>query len=238
MITLAVDSAGKAAGVAILKESQLLYENYLDNGLTHSQTLLPMLKSALAACSLQVADVGLMGVAAGPGSFTGLRIGMALVKGLALPQNILCAGVSTLEAMARSVYLPQGSVVICALDARRGEVYAAAFQVEGDLVRRLMPDKTGLPQQLLAPVMARCKNPVFVIGDGAEVCYNELKKIGPLTLLPERWRKGRAAGVAYAALDAWQQGKAVQAGQLTVAYHRLSQAEREREKKLKETNGL
>ena len=127
-ITLAVDSAGKAAGIAILRDEALIYESYLDAGLTHSETLLPMLKSALAATGIAPAEINLYAVSAGPGSFTGLRIGMALAKGLALPNQTPCIGVSTLEALALSVFVPQGSIVVAAEDARRGEVYYAAFE--------------------------------------------------------------------------------------------------------------
>lgn len=231
MITVAVDSAAKAAGIAILCEDKLLYESYLDNGLTHSETLLPMLKSALSAVKLTPAEVDLWAVGAGPGSFTGLRIGMALIKGLALPHNTPCVGVSSLEALANSVYLPVGSDIISAVDARRGEVYAAAFTVTENKVERLCEDATGLVDALLSPVLENRKNPLFIIGDGAKVCYNSLEEKMPV-ILPAHLSQGRACGVAFAAKRIFAEGGSVTADRLTPAYHRLSQAQRERQEKL------
>ena len=100
MNILAVDTAGKTAGVALLQDDRLLYEVYLDGGMTHSETLMPMIDSCLKLCGLTCADIDLYAVNAGPGSFTGLRIGLAAVKGLAFPRETLCAPVSTLEALA------------------------------------------------------------------------------------------------------------------------------------------
>ena len=103
MNILAVDTAGKTAGVALLQDDRLLYEVYLDGGMTHSETLMPMIDTCLKMCGLTCADIDLYAVNAGPGSFTGLRIGLAAVKGLAFPRETLCAPVSTLEALAAAL---------------------------------------------------------------------------------------------------------------------------------------
>ena len=103
MNILAVDTAGKTAGVALLQDDRLLYEVYLDGGMTHSETLMPMIDTCLKLCGLTCADIDLYAVNAGPGSFTGLRIGLAAVKGLAFPRETLCAPVSTLEALAAAL---------------------------------------------------------------------------------------------------------------------------------------
>ena len=123
MNILAVDTAGKTAGVALLQDDRLLYEVYLDAGMTHSETLMPMIDTCLKMCGMTCADIDLYGVNAGPGSFTGLRIGLAAVKGLAFPRETLCAPVSTLEALA-AAHTGEGTV-LCALDARRAQVYSA-----------------------------------------------------------------------------------------------------------------
>ena len=115
MNILAVDTAGKTAGVALLQDDRLLYEVYLDAGMTHSETLMPMIDTCLKTCGMTCADIDLYGVNAGPGSFTGLRIGLAAVKGLAFPRETLCAPVSTLEALA-AAHTGEGTV-LCALDA-------------------------------------------------------------------------------------------------------------------------
>ena len=109
MNILAVDTAGKTAGVALLQDDRLLYEVYLDAGMTHSETLMPMIDTCLKMCGMTCADIDLYGVNAGPGSFTGLRIGLAAVKGLAFPRETLCAPVSTLEALAAAHTLYRGS---------------------------------------------------------------------------------------------------------------------------------
>ena len=233
MITLGLDSSGRAAGAAVLRDEQLIYESYLDNGLTHSETLLPMVEAALAACGLSAAQLDLIGVGAGPGSFTGLRIGMALAKGLALPGDLPCAAVSSLEGIARGIFLPEGAAVLAAEDARRGEVYYAGFCRQGEALVRLCPDSVGRPAAAAGLFLGEEKN-IFVVGDGAQVCYNELKELLPLEPVPAPWRLGRAAGIALCARAVFAQGGAVSAAQLRPAYHRLSQAQRERQEKLKE----
>ena len=233
MITLALDSSGKAAGVALLRDEELIYESYLNNGLTHSETLLPMVQSALEAAKTGLSEVGLIAVGAGPGSFTGLRIGMALAKGLALPRPVPCAAVSSLEGIARGIFLPEGALVLAAEDARRGEVYYAAFRREGASLLRLCPDAVGRPAAVL-DLLAGEEKTVFVVGDGAKVCYNDLKEKVPLEPVPDLWRLGRAAGVALAGRALWLAGGAQDAALLRPAYHRLSQAQRERLEKTKE----
>ena len=128
MNILAVDTAGKTVGVALLQDDRLLYERYLDAGMTHSETLMPLIDNCLKLCGMGCKDIDLYGVNAGPGSFTGLRIGLAAVKGLAFPRETLCAPVSTLEALA-AAHTGCGTV-LCALDARRAQVYSAAFDLE------------------------------------------------------------------------------------------------------------
>ena len=125
MTIFGLDSAGKTAGIAILRDSRLIYECYLATGHTHSETLLCLCKNAFDAAGLSPAEIDVFAAAAGPGSFTGLRIGLAAVKGLAFPHDTPCAAVSTLEALAYSAAVE--GTLLCALDARRGEVYWAGF---------------------------------------------------------------------------------------------------------------
>lgn len=223
MNLLAVDSAGKSAAVAVLRDDTLLYEAQCSNGLTHSETLLPMIDTALRACGLTVADLDVLGVTNGPGSFTGLRIGLSLVKGLALPRQIPCAPVSTLEALARGM-AGQGTVV-GALDARRGQVYWAGFDLETH--ERLTPDDAA-PVEALEKFVSGCKKPLFFVGDGALLCYNRYSEVPGVLPCPQPLRVLRAAGVALAARQLWQDGRAVPPAALLPDYHRLSQAERDR----------
>ena len=127
MNILAIDTAGRSAAVAVMQNDRLLYEQIGNTGLTHSETLLPMVDAALRAAGLTCDDIDLYGVTNGPGSFTGLRIGLAAVKGLALPRQTPCCGVSTLAALAFG--LAGCGTVIGAQDARRGQVYWAGFDL-------------------------------------------------------------------------------------------------------------
>lgn len=158
MNILAVDTAGKTVGVALLQDDRLLYECYLDAGMTHSETLMPLIDNCLKLCGMGCKDIDLYGVNAGPGSFTGLRIGLAAVKGLAFPRETLCAPVSTLEALA-AAHTGCGTV-LCALDARRAQVYSAAFDLETH--ERLMDDDARAVADL-AEFVENCKKPLFLL---------------------------------------------------------------------------
>ena len=182
MNILAVDTAGKTVGVALLQDDRLLYECYLDAGMTHSETLMPLIDNCLKLCGMGCKDIDLYGVNAGPGSFTGLRIGLAAVKGLAFPRETLCAPVSTLEALA-AAHTGCGTV-LCALDARRAQVYSAAFDLETH--ERLMDDDARAVADL-AEFVENCKKPLFFVGDGAALCYNKYGNVpGVLCALDAR----------------------------------------------------
>ena len=223
MNILAIDTAGKSAGVAILAEDALRYECTLNAGFTHSETLLPMVDAALRQTGLTLDDSGLYAVNAGPGSFTGLRIGLAAVKGLALPRQTPCAAVSTLAALA-ACHTGEGTVV-CALDARRGQVYWAAFDLAAHT--RLTPDDAA-PVAALAAFLKNCKKPYFFVGDGAALCYNEYGQMPGCLFVPAAAGASRAAGTALIAQKMAAAGQTVSAAALLPCYHRLSQAERER----------
>ena len=187
MNILAVDTAGKTAGVALLQDDRLLYEVYLDGGMTHSETLMPMIDSCLKLCGLTCADIDLYAVNAGPGSFTGLRIGLAAVKGLAFPRETLCAPVSTLEALA-AAHTGEGTV-LCALDARRAQVYSAAFDLATHT--RLLDDDARAVTDL-ADFVENCKKPLFFVGDGAGLCYNKYSNVPGVLQTPPALRGGRS----------------------------------------------
>lgn len=227
MNILAVDTAGKTAGVALMQDDRLLYECYLDGGLTHSETLLPLIDHCLRLCGLGCAEIDLYGVNAGPGSFTGLRIGLAAVKGLAFPRQTLCAPVSTLEALA-AAHVGEGTV-LCALDARRSQVYSAAFDLATH--QRLLDDDARAVDEL-AEFAENCKKPLFFVGDGAALCYNKYGQLPGVLPVPPALAGGRAAAVALAARRMALAGQAVLPEALLPDYHRLSQAERERAAKL------
>lgn len=227
MTVLGLDCAGKTAGVALCRDGELFYESRLCAGFTHSETLLPLCEEALRACRLSLQDISLLAVTAGPGSFTGLRIGLATVKGLAFAHGTPCAGVSTLEALAFCAP-PVGSCV-CALDARRGEVYHAGFSMGPQGPARLWPDGHG-PASALAGQALCLPGPVWLLGDGAPLVLDALggRRAQDIFLLPEHARCPGALGVCRAALQVQPQS----AETLAPRYLRLSHAERERAEKL------
>lgn len=219
----ALDSSGKTASVCLLAGERVLYQELLNAGLTHSETLLPLAQRAFERTGLAPERVGLYAVTGGPGSFTGLRIGMALVKGLALPHATPALQVSTLAALALGSEL-QGTV-IPALDARRGEVYWAAFG-QGAEFSRLLPDTAG-PAADAAAFAAKPGGPVFFVGDGAEICYNAFS-YGPNVRPAPDNQPNIALGAAQIARCQWRGGKPLPAAALRPEYQRIPQAERER----------
>ena len=227
MKILAFETSAKAASVAITDNGKLLGESYQNTGLTHSQTLMVMAEDLLKACNLSVKDVQAVAVAAGPGSFTGVRFGVAAAKGFAWGAELPCYGVSTLEAMALNLGVWEGYVVP-AMDARRNQVYTAIFRAEKGALTRVEEDMA----ISLAELGEKIKNfaqPVFLVGDGALLCYNTLlEEVPGLVLPPEHRMHQRAAGVALAAQRQADAGDPGNGGALTPNYLRLSQAERER----------
>lgn len=225
MNILAIESSAKAACVALCRDEFLVAESYQNSGLTHSRTLMPLCEGMLSNCGVSLSDVDLIAVANGPGSFTGLRIGIATAKGLAWPEEKPCLGVSTLEAMAWNLCGVSG-VVCCAMDARRQQVYNALFRMTENGPERLTEDRAISLEELFAdPQVANA----MVVGDGAELCVRYAQERGiALRLAPPNLRYQHAWGVARAALEQWRAGVRGSGGDLAANYLRLSQAERER----------
>ena len=229
---LAFETSAKAASVALLENGKLLGQSYQNTGLTHSQTLLQMAEDLLKTCGKTPADVKSVAVAAGPGSFTGVRIGVAAAKGFAWGGELPCVGVSTLEAMAESLGAWQGTVVPT-MDARRSQTYTAIFRAEEGKLTRLEEDQA-ISYAELGEKIKNCEKPIFLVGDGAEICYNILQETVPgLVLTPEHRRHQRASGVALVAEKTLASGEKPDGGSLKPNYLRLSQAERERLEKQK-----
>lgn len=227
MKILALETSAKSVSAAVAEDGVILAAAYQNNGLTHSRTLMPLVDSMLCNASLTLDDIDLIAVAHGPGSFTGLRIGLATVKGLAFVNNTPCAGVSTLEALA----LPQQGegTVLCALDARRGEVYWAAFDLATHA--RLTPD-AAQPVDALTDFVSNCKKPLFFVGDGAQLCYNKFGAQPGVLSCPPSLQAPRALGICLAALRMQADGETCPPEALRPQYLRLSQAERERAERL------
>ena len=227
MKILALESSATAASVALCEDEALIAQSFRDTGLTHSQTLLPMTEELLAHCGLTVADLDLIAVAAGPGSFTGLRIGVTTAKGLAWAAQLPCAGCSTLEAMAWNLAGLDGELC-AAMDARRHQVYNARFRAENGTITRLTEDRAIALEDLIEELRGT-KTTQIVLGDGARLCWEALTAAGiPARLAPPNLRQQTAWGVARLGLELAKAGQTVPPEELVPVYHRLSQAERER----------
>ena len=235
MMILALESSATACSVALTRDGNVLAQAFQHSGLTHSRTLLPMVNNVLNSCGESMEHVDVVAVAAGPGSFTGLRIGVATAKGLAWPEDKDCAACSTLESMAWPLAHMKGKLIVCAMDARRSQVYNALFLATGDGLERLSEDRA-ISLADLAEEVKKYENEKIVVGDGAKLCYNTLSEMGlSLTLAPEHLRMQSGWGVARAAEELAKQGKLIKGEALNAVYHRLSQAERERMEKQKNT---
>ena len=232
MLTLAFETSAKAASVALTENGKLLAESYQNTGLTHSQTLMVMAEDLLKQCGKTMSDVTAVAVAEGPGSFTGVRIGVSAAKGLAWGGQIPCYGVSTLEAMAVSLGVYEGHICAC-MDARRNQVYNALFLVDNGKIERISEDRaialTDLQEEL-----EHIDGPIFLVGDGSMLTHKTLSgAIDSLILPPEHRMHQRAVGVALLAEKKQADGETGDGNALSPNYLRLSQAERERMEKEK-----
>lgn len=223
MKILSVDSSAKTASVAVTDGTTLLSECFVNAGLTHSRTLMPMVDNALSQADLKIENIDAICVNAGPGSFTGIRIGVAAVKGLALATDKPCSGVSTLESIAYN-FIDEDAIVCAAMDARCNQVYAALFNVENGAVSRICDDYA-VPICELAEEISKLGKTVILAGDGAELCFNAMKdSVSNVKLSAEFRRYQRAYGAALAALA---NNEFTDSSILAPVYLRMPQAERE-----------
>lgn len=233
MRILAFDSTATAASVAICDEGKVLSEFLVNAGLTHSRTLVPMLDASLSNTDSDLKSIDALAISNGPGSFTGVRIGVAVAKGIAFAENLPCIEVSTLESMAYNLVLTD-CIVCAAMDARCAQVYNAIFEIKYGEVVRLCDDRALAIADLKAELTEKYTDKrIILVGDGAELCFKELIDTNlSVELAPPALRYQRASSVAAAAFDKLNKGKKPKsASELLPAYLRLSQAERELKKK-------
>ncbi len=229
---LAVESSAGPASCALVRVDEKGYtircEAAVNTKLTHSQTLLPMITDMMKNAGASLSDMDVLAVAAGPGSFTGVRIGVAAVKGLAFADDLPCVSVSTLAGMAaRWSGTPYTGQILTAMDARCGQIYTALFSCENGVVTRLTPDEA-LPIATVGERLKEQAAELLAVGDGATLCYETLKETLPtLRLAPDEWRFQHAVGVAKAAIERIKQGEWGSGDTLLPRYLRLPQAERE-----------
>ena len=227
MKILSFDTSAKTAAVAVVDDRNVLATAQITTNLTHSQTLLPLCEQLLHTAGITLADIDCFAVSNGPGSFTGLRIGIGTVKGLAQGINKPCIGVSTLQALCYNYYGLDG-VICAAMDARRNQVYTAIYDANG---MQCLLDDCALPVEELGEILNQYPS-VTLVGDGAKLVFRQLTdKLSGLKLAPPALLYQNAASVALAAFDLLEQSEPLQAEALTPRYLRLPQAERERMEK-------
>jgi tRNA threonylcarbamoyladenosine biosynthesis protein TsaB len=224
MKTLAFECSAVAASVCVYENGRVLGHTFSSVPLTHSQTLMPMAESLLSNLKISFSDIDRLAIANGPGSFTGVRIGIAAVKGLAAPRNLSCVGVSTLLSMAHQI--PENAIICALMDARCGQVYNALYKYEGGKLITVTEPRALSVEELCAEINEK----VIFVGDGVKVHKNKISELlgeKAVFAMPQHCLQ-RAASVAYAALEKTP----VNPEDLSVVYLRKPQAEREREEKL------
>ena len=234
MKILALESTAVAGSAALVEDEKVLGEFYCNTALTHSQTLMPMVEQLLACTRTALEDVDLFAVTAGPGSFTGVRIGVSSVKGMAMALEKPCCAVSTLEAMACGASMVEG--LVCALmDARCGQVYTALFRVSGGRVERLTKDSAVSAAEAAAACAAWPGEKLYLAGGrrgplrpAAGIPGAERRAAAGAGALP-----ARQAAPARAALAMAGRGEVLSADRLAPIYLRVPQAERELKKRLR-----
>lgn len=226
MLTLALDTSAVTASVALVRDSRTVASFSVTNKLTHSQTLLPMIDAAFRISGLEISDLSLIAVSHGPGSFTGLRIGISTVKGLCFAHNLPCVGISTLEALAYNLIDCEGALICPCMDARRNEFYNALFEVKQRSLIRLTPDRAISGEALASELGGR---DFIVCGDGA---VKFVEGFAPdLRLAGEGARLQNAVSTALLAEKKYACGEFVAGERLTPVYLRQSGAERKKNDK-------
>ena len=229
MKILALETSAKAVSAAVVENGKVLCSGYQDTGLTHSRTLMPIVEHILKNADLTMADMDAIAGAAGPGSFTGIRIGVSAAKGLAFAVAKPAIGVSTLAAMARNVAFADG-LVICAMDARRSQIYNAVFEAKDGHLTRLTEDRA-IALADLAEEMKADPRPKTIVGDGARLCFDFLQNANvPCRLAPPHLVMQNAMSVALEAESLAAEGALTDAQELQPVYLRPAQAERLRQK--------
>ena len=231
MKILAIDTSATAASVCLAVEDKILGSFYTNTALTHSQTLVPMVEQVLKTTQTDVDELDCIAVNAGPGSFTGVRIGVAAAKGIAFKNNLPCVPVSTLESMAYNM-LGSDCVVCAVMDARCSQVYNALFKISGDKVERLCEDRA-LALSELKPELEKISEKIILVGDGADLTAKYLENsLSNVFLAPVNNRIQNASSTAMAAFKSIYENKTITPAELMPTYLRLPQAQRELNKKL------
>lgn len=237
MKILAIECSATACSAAVLSDEKVIASGYVNVKLTHSQTLMPMVENILKSAMMGIDEIEGFAVSAGPGSFTGIRIGISAIKGLAAPRKLPCVAVSTLHSMAAN-YSDTDCIVCAVMDARCNQVYNALFDIDGGKITRLCEDRALMCDELAENLKNMSQNNsrrVIIVGDGAELFYSFVKDLENVTIAEHSRRYQNAVSVGTVALGDFKSGKHQTAEELLPVYLRLPQAEREL--KLKKEQG-
>lgn len=230
MKILAIECSAIPASCAIFEDGRLVSSSFANVKLTHSETLVPMVESALKNAKLGLDEIDTFAVSCGPGSFTGIRIGISAVKGLAIKGSKPCCAVSTLLSMAYRLCHLNG--IICGvMDARCNQVYNALFRCENGIITRLCDDRALMTDELICEIEQFKNDPVYIIGDGADLFYEKAKHLENTIKVCQTLKYQHAEGVALAAFDMIKENNTVSPEALLPFYLRLPQAERELKQK-------
>ncbi|MBE6729551.1 MAG: tRNA (adenosine(37)-N6)-threonylcarbamoyltransferase complex dimerization subunit type 1 TsaB [Ruminococcaceae bacterium] len=236
MKILSLECSAKTASCAITEGEKIIASAFTNAALTHSQTLMPMINGMLSSSKTDVKDIGAFAITSGPGSFTGIRIGISALKGMALAKNIPCIAVSTLNAIAYN-FIDRDAIVCAVMDARCNQVYGALFRVKNGKIKRLCEDiaeNADIFKERILKSRARC--PIIIAGDGAEMFYPKVMSKKNVSKAHASLVFQNAVGVALAATEKYNLGDTVSAEKLLPVYLRLPQAERELKNKKEKDN--
>lgn len=226
MKILALESSALTASCAICEEDLVVCESSITAGLTHSQTLMVMVENMLNNADQKLKEIDAIAVSVGPGSFTGLRIGVSSAKGMAKALNCPCVGVSTLGGLARN--LEGMEAIVCSvMDARRDQVYNALFDMRKGKSARLCEDRAISIDELIKQLKSmKFDVPIVLVGDGAKLCYDKMKEVLDVRIAPPQLRLQRAASVGFCGLEKLKNHDFGLESEVIPTYLRLSQAER------------
>ena len=231
MKILSIECSAGPASAAIIEDRKVIGSSFVNVKLTHSQTLMPMIESLLKSCATDISEISGIAVSAGPGSFTGVRIGISAAKGIAAPDDLPCVAVSALDSMAE-VFRGHHCVLCAVMDARCGQFYNSIYKIEGNRIHKFVPDRAIMHGELIEEIKDIDAEKIIVCGDGAELFMNFAKDIDNIEIANPTLRFQNAIGTALCAYDKFISNDTISCNNLLPIYLRLPQSERELKAKM------
>ena len=227
MKILSVECSASPASCAIIEDGKIKASSFINAKLTHSQTLMQMIINTLDNSATKFSDIDQIAISVGPGSFTGLRIGISAIKGLAAPGNTPCIAVSSLDAMAQN-FIDRDCIICAVMDARCNQFYNALFEIKNGNISKLCDDRALLADELKSEILnSHSSTPIIICGDGADLFYKNVCDLNNVTIANENLKFQSAVGVGMYAYKNRDTIKVISPENLLPVYLRLPQAERE-----------